>query len=212
MGSSRAALFFDRDGVLNEPVWDEHTGSLESPLREDDVRLVSGAAQAVQRANDHGLTVVVVSNQPAAAKQVVTATRLRSVHDRVVELIAQEGGRIDSSYLCLHHPAGTDPSLGRTCTCRKPLPGLLEQAATDLGLALDRSWLIGDTDADIGAARNAGLAGVVLIEHPRSAHRRSPEIVDGADVVVSTVEDAMNAVVERMQRSGDLPRVQAGEP
>ncbi len=146
-----------------------------------------------------GLVVVVVSNQPAAAKGNVSRSRLDAVHARVVELLEDAGAGPDASYLCLHHPAGTHPELGGPCSCRKPAPGLLTQAARDLDLDLARSWMIGDTDADVGAARAAGLAGVVVVAHPLSAHRRGP-VADAADEVVPDVSTALRRVLSLRAR------------
>ena len=103
--TGRTALFLDRDGVLNEPVWDERSGTMESPLKPSDVILAAGAAIAVRRATDAGLPVIVVSNQPSAAKGIVDEPTIRAVHARVVDLLAAEGAVIDRSYLCPAPPA-----------------------------------------------------------------------------------------------------------
>lgn len=190
----RTALFLDRDGVLNEPVWDECSASMESPLKPSDVILTAGAVTAVRRANAAGLPVIVVSNQPSAAKGIVDEPTIRAVHARVLSLLAANGAVIDHSYLCLHHPLGTDAHLTRACDCRKPAPGMLLQAAAELDLELSLCWLIGDTDADLGAARRASLAGVLIIENPLSAHRRTI-LSDSADALTSTLTAAMDLVL-----------------
>ena len=195
--TGRTALFLDRDGVLNEPVWDERSGTMESPLKPSDVILAAGAAIAVRRATDAGLPVIVVSNQPSAAKGIVDEPTIRAVHARVVDLLAAEGAVIDRSYLCLHHPHGAVASLTQVCDCRKPAPRMLLQAAADLDLELSHCWMIGDTDADLGAARRASLAGVVIIENPLSAHRRT-SLSDSADALTSTITAAMDLVLERI--------------
>jgi D-glycero-D-manno-heptose 1,7-bisphosphate phosphatase len=183
--------------VLNEPVWDEHTGSHESPLTPADVVLTQRASVAVRRANDAGLPVVVVSNQPSAAKAVVDLSTIYLVHDQLLSLLGEEGAVIDRSFLCLHHPRGVDPALTQLCDCRKPAPGMLQEAAQELDLDLASCWMIGDTDADLGAARAAGLAGVVLVEHPLSAHRRTV-LSDSADGRVTSISEAMDLVLQRI--------------
>jgi D-glycero-D-manno-heptose 1,7-bisphosphate phosphatase len=192
------AVFLDRDGVLNDLVWDAHAGAHESPLRVDDVRLARGAAQALRVLADAGLPAVVVSNQPSAAKGVVTEAELNAVHDRVLTELAGSGGQVLASYLCLHHPDGRDPRLGGLCDCRKPAPGLLTKAAADHGLDLTASWLVGDTDADVGAAAAAGLAGMVLVEHPRSAHRRGRS-AHSPDARAADALEAVRLVVARLR-------------
>jgi D-glycero-D-manno-heptose 1,7-bisphosphate phosphatase len=166
------AAFLDRDGVLNELVADPVSGSPESPLRVEDVRLVVGAARAAARLARAGFMLVCVSNQPAAAKGRVSVECLLAVHQRVTDLLAREGVSLESSRLCLHHPLGIVPELCGPCACRKPAPGMLLDAASALGIELGISWMVGDTDVDVAAGRAAGCR-TVLIEHPGSAHKRS---------------------------------------
>lgn len=162
---SRAAIFLDRDGVLNDPVGSPP----ESPYHPADVRLAPSAAEGVRSLREAGYALVVVTNQPAAAKGTATVEALDAVSARVRELLGVE---FDGWYTCLHHPAGVVPYLSGVCDCRKPAPGMLLQAAHDLDLALPESWIVGDTDADIEAGRRAGIR-TVLIPHPGSAHRRT---------------------------------------
>ena len=156
------AAFVDRDGVINEPVWD--VDSFESPYRPEDVVLVPGAAAALARLRDAGFALVLVSNQPAAAKGKATREALDAVHERVMDALRIE---LDGVYYCHHHPDHTGP-----CDCRKPAPGLLLRAADELGLELSESWMIGDADTDVAAARAAGTR-AVLVTHPRTGHRRN---------------------------------------
>jgi D-glycero-D-manno-heptose 1,7-bisphosphate phosphatase len=167
----RRAAFLDRDGVIVEPVLDPIAGAPESPYRAADVALVAGVVEALQALRDAGLALVVVSNQPAAAKGTVSLDELRVVHERAVELLADRGVELDAWHYCYHHPDGAAPGLAGPCDCRKPEPGMLLRAARELELDLTRSWMIGDSDADIEAGRRAGCR-TVLVEHPGSRHRR----------------------------------------
>ena len=159
-----AAVFVDRDGVINEPVWDRRTQTFESPYRPEDVTLVPGAAQGL--AQLAAFKLVLVSNQPSAAKGQTTLEALAAVHERVVQELRRAGVELDGVYYCHHHPDFTGP-----CACRKPAPGMLRDAAAALDLDLPRSWMIGDADTDVTAAHAAGCK-VVLVEHPQTAHRR----------------------------------------
>jgi D-glycero-D-manno-heptose 1,7-bisphosphate phosphatase len=170
-GAPRPAVFLDRDGVLNELVPDLCSGDPESPLEVSDVRLIAGAAAGARELARAGFALVCVSNQPAAAKEQARIEQLQAVHERVVDLLARERVHLDASRLCLHHPRGLAPVLSCLCDCRKPQPGMLLDATGELGLDLGRSWMIGDTSADVEAGRRAGC-GTVLIEYPGSAHKR----------------------------------------
>jgi D-glycero-D-manno-heptose 1,7-bisphosphate phosphatase len=178
--SARAAVFLDRDGVLDELVPHPQAGRLESPLSPRKVSLVSGAAAAAKGLRQGGYALVGVTNQPAAAKGLVSVSRLEEVQARVVELLAADGVELDAWRICLHHPDGVVPDLSGRCDCRKPAPGMLLDAARELDLDLGRSWMIGDTDADLQAGRAAGCR-TALVAHPGSAHKRSEAAT--ADVV-----------------------------
>jgi D-glycero-D-manno-heptose 1,7-bisphosphate phosphatase len=168
----RPAAFLDRDGTLNEAVLDPASGQPESPLRVDDVRLLAHAAATAVSLADAGYALVCVSNQPAAAKGRVTVAELLAIHERVIGLLAEQGAHIGTSLLCLHHPEGVVAELSGPCRCRKPAPGMLLDAAGALELDLARSWMIGDTDADVVAGRAAGCL-TAMIEYPATVHKRS---------------------------------------
>jgi histidinol-phosphate phosphatase family protein len=183
----RAAVFLDRDGVLNELVADRVSGLPESPLRVADVRLVPGAAAAAARLAQLGFVLVCVSNQPAAAKGLVSAAQLVAVHERVVELLGEQGVRLAASQLCMHHEHGVVPELSGPCDCRKPAPGMLLEQARALTIDLGVSWMVGDTDADIAAGRAAGCM-TLLIRHPGSVHKRLQGV--GPDLAADSLADA----------------------
>jgi D-glycero-D-manno-heptose 1,7-bisphosphate phosphatase len=191
------AAFLDRDGTLNEAIPDPDSGLPESPLRVEDVRLLPGAAAAARELAQAGYALVCVSNQPAAAKGKTTPGELLSVHERVIGLLELEGVQIKASRLCLHHPDGTVGELSIVCGCRKPSPGMLFDSATALGLDLGSSWMLGDTDGDVAAGRAAGCR-TVLIEYPRSAHKRLGAAT--ADVLAADVGDAVAQLLDHRSR------------
>jgi D-glycero-D-manno-heptose 1,7-bisphosphate phosphatase len=183
------AAFIDRDGVINELVADAVGGPPESPLSVADVRLIPGAPAALRRLSDAGWCLVGVSNQPAAAKGTISLDEVHAVQARVIELLAAEGVRLDDFRLCLHHPYGVVPELTGTCDCRKPAPGMLRDAARDGGIDLSVSWMVGDTDADVGAGRAAG-ARTVLVTHPGSGHKRG--VAAAPDALVADLGAAVD--------------------
>jgi histidinol-phosphate phosphatase family protein len=151
--------------VIVEPVRDPETGRAESPYRAADVALADGAAAALARLRAGGALLVVVSNQPAAAKGRATRHDLDAVHERAVALLAAAGVQPHAWRYCFHGPADE-------CACRKPRPGLLLDAARELAVDLARSWMVGDSDVDVAAGARAGCR-TALLEHPATAHRRA---------------------------------------
>jgi D-glycero-D-manno-heptose 1,7-bisphosphate phosphatase len=186
------AVFVDRDGVLNHLVRDPKSGFAESPLRAADVAIVAGAAKAICRLRAAGWLVICVTNQPAAAKGSVDLSTLREIHERVRSLLASEGGHFDGERICLHHPEGIVAELTGVCKCRKPEPGMLLDSAAEYGVDLSRSWMIGDTDADMKAGRAAGVR-TVLVTADGSEHKRFGEVE--SDLVVVDIGDGVNAIL-----------------
>jgi len=154
----KPALFLDRDGILNEMVYDENHGLLDSPRRPEQVRLVPGAAFLIRAAQTAGMPAVVVTNQPGIAKGTLTLENLAAVNRRLADLLGAEGASWDALYFCPHHPRGAGHSNPYVCDCdcRKPGPGMLLRAARELRIDLHNSWMVGDGLTDVQAGRAAG--------------------------------------------------------
>ena len=190
MGSGIAAVLFDRDGVINEPVADAASGLPESPYHPEDVRLVNGIADVIRALQHADIPVAVVSNQPAAAKQMHTLADLHAVDAAIRKHLSEHGVHIPIWNYCYHHPAGTHPILGVDCNCRKPKPQMLVDALREMHIVpSQRVMMVGDSDADIGAGKRIGLT-TVLFQHAGTVHRRgkeTPDITVGSVTELSTV-------------------------
>jgi len=145
----KRAIFFDRDGVLNEEV-----GYL---WQAEKFRWIDGAREAVKFCNEHGILAVVVTNQGGIARGLYTARDVDALHDFMQRSLSQIGAHIDAFYYCPHHPEGTVAEFSIVCNCRKPKPGLIERACRELGIDPAQSILFGDSERDIAAAKAAGL-------------------------------------------------------
>jgi D-glycero-D-manno-heptose 1,7-bisphosphate phosphatase len=186
---SRAAAFLDRDGTLIE-----EAHYLAHP---EQVRLIPGAAAAVRALNALRIPVVVVTNQSGVAHGYFTEAQVAAVHARVGELLGAEDARVDRYYHCPHHPAGKDPRYRTACACRKPEPGMLLQAAGELGIDLTTSCMIGDKLCDVQAGTRAGCVPfLVRTGHGAAAVRGAgPEELTGVAVV-----DALPSAVDAWLR------------
>ena len=184
------AVFVDRDGTINQPA-----GYL---ARAEGFELISGAAEAVRRLNGAEYRVVVTTNQPVIARGEATVAELRRIHGRMQTLLGQDGAFLDRIYYCPHHPDGGFPgeiaALKRACTCRKPEPGLIDQAVADLNIDLAASWVIGDSTADIAMARRRGVRAILVKtgEGGRDGKYDAP-----ADFVVADLAEAANLILDR---------------
>jgi D-glycero-D-manno-heptose 1,7-bisphosphate phosphatase len=151
----RPALFLDRDGAVVE-----ETGYL---CRVEDVVIIPGAAEVISVANRRGVPVVMVTNQSGIGRGHYSWTEFKSVQDAIVTSLAATHARIDAVYACAHHPEAQGFLAHPDHPARKPNPGLLLQAASDLALDLKASWLVGDKANDIEAAKRAGIAGALQV-------------------------------------------------
>lgn len=145
----RPAIFLDRDGVVNENRSDYVKSWSE-------VEFLPGIFDALRRLAQADFAIVMITNQSAIGREIISYEQAMDINCQVVEVIRAQGGRIDSAYLCPHHPDDN-------CDCRKPQPGLLLQAAADLDLDLGRSYFVGDAMTDMQAAEAAGVKGVLVL-------------------------------------------------
>lgn len=165
--ATKRAVFVDRDGTLNEMVYDETHGLLDSPRRPSQVRLRAGAGHFLAGIRVLGYLVVVVTNQPGLAKGTLTLWDLNQVNQRLLRLLQRENARAgwDDLRVCPHHPTGGSRGRKRwigDCSCRKPKPGLLLVAARERGINLKQSWMVGDGLNDVQAGRAAGCRTILV--------------------------------------------------
>lgn len=147
------AVFLDRDGTINEEMgYINHI---------DRFVLIPGAAGAIRSINESELKAVVVTNQSGAARGYFPKELIDQVHQKMSDLLEKEGAFLDGIYTCTHAP----PSKGKSggCSCRKPKIGLMKQAAQDLNLDLEKSYVVGDRFKDVEMARNAGAKAILVL-------------------------------------------------
>jgi len=147
----KPAAFLDRDGILNHDHGYVH--------RHEDIVWVDGAKDAVRLLVETGHRIFVVTNQAGIARGLYDEAQLRALHAWMGAEIAATGGRIDAFYHCPHHPDAGDSPYTRECQCRKPAPGMLRAAIAAYPIDTARSFLVGDRETDIQAARAAGVRG-----------------------------------------------------
>ncbi|MBC7281918.1 HAD family hydrolase [Hoeflea sp.] len=148
---TNTAAFFDRDGVINI----DH-GYIDAP---EQYELVEGAAAAIAACRAAGLRVFVVTNQSGIARGLFDEAALARLHEHMRAMLARQGAAIDDIRYCPHHVDGTVPEYRRACEWRKPEPGMILDLAREWRVDMARSFLVGDKDSDIEAAKAAGIAG-----------------------------------------------------
>ncbi len=144
---ARRYVLLDRDGTVNV----ERHYIADPKL----VELFPGTASALRDLRAHGFGLAVITNQAGVARGKITPAQLEQVHARLVQLLADEGVTLDGIYFCPHGP-------DEGCDCRKPLPGMIHQAARDLHFDPAEAFMVGDKGIDIDAGRNVGATTVLV--------------------------------------------------
>jgi D-glycero-D-manno-heptose 1,7-bisphosphate phosphatase len=182
----RKAVFLDRDGTINVEV--DYLSSA------DQFQFIPGAPLAIKSLKDAGFVLVIVTNQSGIGRGYYDETALERVHRYMHEELERYGVAIDACYFCPHHPEHGIGGYRQVCACRKPLPGMLLQAARDLDLDLSSSFMIGDKIADVKAGLRAGCTSM-LVETGyglKEAHRLPPgvrsyrDLLTAAEAILST--------------------------
>jgi D-glycero-D-manno-heptose 1,7-bisphosphate phosphatase len=178
-GLMKRAVFLDRDGTINI--------EKEYLYRANDLEFISGAPEAVQLLNQAGIMVVVVTNQSGVARGYYTEDDVENLHRHIARELERSEAHIDAWLYCPHHPSGRG-SYALPCDCRKPLPGMLLEAARRYDIDLENSTMIGDKLADIEAGKAAGCRTILV----RTGYGAGEEQYVGSDTIVC--DDLLSAV------------------
>jgi D-glycero-D-manno-heptose 1,7-bisphosphate phosphatase len=176
------AVFLDRDGVLNE--------NRSSYIRTwAEVEIFDQAIEALRTLSGGRHIVILVTNQSVVGRGLAARQEIEAINLRLMETIRAHGGRIDAAYICPHAPEDG-------CDCRKPLPGMIHQAAEAHGIDLSRSLMIGDAMTDLEAAKAAGIPTYALV---RTGRGREQEKLLGDEMgeagVFEDLKTALQALI-----------------
>jgi D-glycero-D-manno-heptose 1,7-bisphosphate phosphatase len=185
------AAFLDRDGVINRkaPTEDEYI------TRWEEMHIIPGVGEAIALLNRAGFRVIVVSNQRCVAKGLVTTSELDVMHQRMRCELAAVGANIDGVYYCPHEE---QPA----CSCRKPEPGMLFAAAAEHQIDLTSSWMIGDSEKDVGAGRSAGCRTARILRPGATAN-------GNANVLARSLLEAVHQILRLEESNSDRWRIDA---
>lgn len=186
----RPAIFLDKDGTL--------IPNIPFNVNPDLMTLSAGVGMTLQQLQQAGFALVVVSNQSGIAKGYFPETAMEAVSARLQALLNEWGVTLDGFYYCPHDRLGSVPQYRQECTCHKPLPGLLQQAALELDLDLPTSWMVGDILNDVEAGKRAGCKSILIDNGNetewRMTHFRQP------DVIVTDFYDITSPVLTTVPR------------
>ncbi len=192
MKVDQVGLFFDRDGTLNT--------ELDFLSRPEELQLIPNAARALREANEFGVKVFIFTNQSGIARGLFTETDLAAIHKRLLAMFAHEGARVDAIYFCPHHPDYGKTPYKKSCSCRKPKPGMLKKASKEHGIKLSKSFVIGDRCIDMQAGKAAGCQTALVLTGYGSVEREECLSAGNADFIARDVYEAWRQVKEVILR------------
>jgi len=180
----KAAVFLDRDGVINYNR-DDYVKSWA------EFRFLPGALAALKRLAIGPFVIVIITNQSAVGRGILDTQGLAYIHAQMTQTILGSGGRIDRIFYCPHRPEDN-------CPCRKPKPGMLKQAADDLNIDLTRSYLVGDALSDLQAGLTVGcLSSLVLTGRGTAARDAMSHDIDKACEIFPDLYAAVDWILEK---------------
>lgn len=198
------AVFIDRDGVINELVYYEEHGIIDSPFTERQLRLFPGTGEAIDRLRQAGYKVIIASNQPGIAKGHFSRQAFEKIRARMKAELADQGSYVDGEYYCFHHPEAKVESLKVDCACRKPGCGLLLEGAREQNIDLSRSWMVGDGLTDIEAGKSAGCKTILIGRMKCELCQRIDEEHNRPDAIAQNLMDAVSVILNSGGKDGNL--------
>ncbi|GAB64295.1 MAG: D-glycero-beta-D-manno-heptose 1,7-bisphosphate 7-phosphatase [Candidatus Jettenia sp.] len=177
----RKAVFLDRDGTVIV-----HKPYLNSP---DQLLLLPNAAQGIRLFNEEGYLVIVITNQSGIARGFFDEKCLELIHKKMTDVLRNEGAMIDDIYYCPHYKEGMIQQYTKDCDCRKPKIGMFLEAARQYHIDFSQSLMIGDSEVDIRAGKNAGCK-CVLIKDSKESQNTTIAVADTDYVVKDLLEAA----------------------
>ena len=186
--SGRATVFLDRDGTINEDVG--YMNALERLV------FIPGALDAIRLLSRAGFQIVIVTNQAGVALGMIEEQVLETLHAHIGERIVAAGGRVDGWFVCPHHVTATVDKFRLDCDCRKPKAGLFTQAFDALPVDKSQSFYVGDKASDMAAAKNAGLAGILVrTGYGEGELTRYKGKIPGASLVAANLAEAASRIL-----------------
>jgi len=193
MINKQKAVFLDRDGVINKEV--------DYLYRPEQLELIDGSAEAVKKINNSDYLGIVVTNQSVVARGLCSEKDVAQIHKKLDVLLGEKHAFLDRIYYCPHHPdrgfEGENKLYKKECDCRKPKIGMLRQAEHDFNIDKEKSFIIGDSTADIMTGINAGLKTILV----RTGHAGKDKKYDcSPDFIFENLKEAVDFIINDYER------------
>lgn len=182
------AVFFDRDGTINE-----EAGYIRDL---SNLKLIEGASVAIEKLRQNGYLAILITNQSGPARGYYNEKWVQTLNSTVQDLLVAEGTELDAMYYCPHLPDGTVKEYTKDCDCRKPGKALFMQAKEKFDIDLEKSFMIGDKATDVEAGHNAGCKGILLkTGYGEQVLKGEYQSIPNADYIAKDILDAANWIL-----------------
>ncbi len=192
------AVFFDRDGVINELVYNDDIDQIDSPFSKEDFIYKQNVVSTLLSVQKMGFLIFIVTNQPAAAKGKVSLSSIYDLNTWMIQDLKTKGVFVEAVNVCPHHPTGNQrskvPFLIRKCKCRKPEVGLITDLLEVYHIDRENSYMVGDSYTDIIAGRKAGLRTILIGKMKCDACQKLQE--DRPDKIIRDIGELENILGE----------------
>ncbi|MCE5270132.1 HAD-IIIA family hydrolase [bacterium] len=196
--NKHSAIFLDRDGVINDIVYHQDIGVLDTPFSLEQFKLLPGVARAIKDINDSSYLAILVSNQPGVAKEHFSLDIHNAIDQKMTVLLSEMGAYLDDRYYCLDHPEAILKEYRNDSEWRKPRPGMIIAACQKYGLSAESCWMIGDSVVDIIAAQAAGTRSVMIGKRQCYNCRLLFEKSATPDMFADNLNEAVSRIVGKM--------------
>lgn len=185
------AVFLDRDGVINDLIYNDLRKEYEPPHKAEDINIIDGAEDSLKDLKENGFELFIISNQPDHAKGKTGLEDLLKVKNKILEVLNSDKEIIKEDFYCYHHPDGVTEDYSYDCECRKPKTYFIDLAVSKYNIDRNGSWLIGDRETDIECGNNAKLK-TILIKNNYNNYTEEVKADFEADDLSSAVKIILN--------------------
>lgn len=169
------AVFLDRDGVIIK----------DKPyqFKIEDIEIIEGVATAINKLNRAGFLVIVITNQSGVARGFFSEDEVKKFNSYLIEKLKEKNAKIDEIFYCPHHPNGIIEKYKKECSCRKPSPGMILEAAKKYNISLENSWVIGDKESDILAGKKVNCKTILIGNKKYGAHYKAKDLLEAVNKI-----------------------------
>lgn len=193
----RKAVFFDRDGIIVKLIYNPDERRVETVKEPGQIEFMEGVADLLKYTSERGFLNIIASNQAGVGLKKISEEKFALVRDEMTKRLADKGAIIDKQYYCFHFPTALIEAYKKECDCRKPKPGMILDAASELGIDPAESWMIGDGINDVIAGKTAGCKTILLENNEGLEYARplSNEMNIVPDFIVRKLDEVKNIIL-----------------